>query len=186
MGFNCLFSDEGVTVFRKADSSIAFKGYLEDKIYLVDFINKEGPNLSACLIAKTTLGWLWHRRLAHVGMRNLHKLLKGGHVVGLKDVAFEKDKVCSACQARKQVGANHPSKTMMMTTRPYLLPPMLRYVTGPKRSMCSISNALVVVITVLDGWLAPTCFPAWHALHILSFSKATSFSPMTWPPFRSL
>jgi hypothetical protein len=25
------------------------------------------------------MGWLWHRRLAHVGMKNLHKLLKGEH-----------------------------------------------------------------------------------------------------------
>jgi hypothetical protein len=32
--------------------------------------------LNRCLIAKTNMGWLWHRRLAHVGMRNLHKLQK--------------------------------------------------------------------------------------------------------------
>jgi hypothetical protein len=32
--------------------------------------------LDTCLIAKTNMGWLWHRRLAHVGMNNLHKLLK--------------------------------------------------------------------------------------------------------------
>jgi hypothetical protein len=30
--------------------------------------------LDRCLIAKTNMGWLWHKRLAHVGMRNLHKL----------------------------------------------------------------------------------------------------------------
>jgi hypothetical protein len=46
MGYNCLFTDIGVTVFRRSDGSIA-------------------------------LGWLCHRRLAHVGMKNLHKLLKG-------------------------------------------------------------------------------------------------------------
>jgi hypothetical protein len=30
--------------------------------------------LDRCLITKINMGWLWHTRLAHVGMRNLHKL----------------------------------------------------------------------------------------------------------------
>jgi hypothetical protein len=30
--------------------------------------------LDRCLIIITNMGWLWHRRLAHVGMMNLHKL----------------------------------------------------------------------------------------------------------------
>ena len=79
-GFGCFFTKDGVTVFRMSDSSIAFNGRLEDKIYLVDF-NNSGSSLNACLVAKTNMGWLWHRRLAHVGMRNLHKLLKGGHLL---------------------------------------------------------------------------------------------------------
>jgi transposase InsO family protein len=64
------------------------------------------------------MGWLWHRRLAHVGMENLHKLLKGEHILGLTNVHFEKDRVCSACQAGKQVGVHHPHKNIMMTDRP--------------------------------------------------------------------
>jgi hypothetical protein len=64
----------GVTVFRRSDDSVAFKGVLEGQLYLVDFNRAE---LDTCSIAKTNMGWLWHRRLAHVGMKNLHKLLKG-------------------------------------------------------------------------------------------------------------
>ncbi|XP_008644598.1 uncharacterized protein [Zea mays] len=64
------------------------------------------------------MGWLWHRRLAHVGMKNLHKLLKGEHILGLTNVHFEKDRICSACQAGKQVGAHHPHKNIMTTDRP--------------------------------------------------------------------
>jgi hypothetical protein len=56
-----------------------------------------------------------HRRLAHVGMKNLHKLLKGEHILGLINVHFEKDRICSACQAGKQVGTHHPHKNIMMT-----------------------------------------------------------------------
>jgi hypothetical protein len=117
MGYNCLFADVGVTVFRRSNDSIAFKGVLDGQLYLVDF-NDNKAELDTCLIAKTNMGWLWHRRLAHVGMKNLHKLLKGEHILGLTHVHFEKDRVCSACQAGKQVGVHHPHKNIMTTDRP--------------------------------------------------------------------
>jgi hypothetical protein len=117
MGYNCLFTDVGVTVFRRSDDSIAFKGVLEGHLYLVDF-NENTAKLNTCLIAKTNMGWLWHCQLAYVGMKNLHKILKGEHILGLTNVHFEKDRVCSACQAGKQVGAHHPHKNIMTTDRP--------------------------------------------------------------------
>jgi transposase InsO family protein len=51
-------------------------------------------------------------------MKNLNKLLKGEHVVGLTDICFEKDRPCATCQAGKQVETSHPSKNVMMTSRP--------------------------------------------------------------------
>jgi transposase InsO family protein len=51
-------------------------------------------------------------------MKNLHKLLKGEHILGLTNVHFEKGKICSSCQAGKQVGARHPNKNIMTTNRP--------------------------------------------------------------------
>jgi hypothetical protein len=80
MGYNCLFTNIDVSVFRRCDGSLAFKGVLDDKLYLVDF-SKENVDLDACLIAKTNMCWLWHRCLAHVGMKKLHKLLKGEYVL---------------------------------------------------------------------------------------------------------
>jgi hypothetical protein len=117
MGYNCLFTDIGVTVFRRSNDSIAFKGVLDGQLYLVDF-NDKNAELDTCLIAKTNMGWLWHRRLTHIGMKNLHKLLKGEHILGLTNVHFEKDRICSACQAGKQVGVHHPHKNIMTTNRP--------------------------------------------------------------------
>jgi hypothetical protein len=38
MGYNCLFTDKGVAVFRRSDGSFAFKGVLRGKLYLMDFI----------------------------------------------------------------------------------------------------------------------------------------------------
>jgi hypothetical protein len=52
-----LFTNIGVSVFRRSDGSLAFKGVSNDKLYLVDF-SKENADLDACLIAKTNMGWL--------------------------------------------------------------------------------------------------------------------------------
>jgi hypothetical protein len=103
MCYNCLFPNKCVAIFWRCDGSFAFKGVLRGKLYLVDFIMEE-VELDTCLIAKTNMGWLWHRMLAHIGMRNLNKLQKEGHILGLTNVIFEKDRPCGASQAGKQVG----------------------------------------------------------------------------------
>jgi hypothetical protein len=117
MGYNCLFIKIDVSIFRRSDGSLSFKDVLDDKLYLVDF-TKVNANLDAYLIAKTNLVWLWHRRLAHVGMKNLHKLIKGEHMLELTDVCFKKDRPCAACQEGKHVGTNHPIKNVMTTSKP--------------------------------------------------------------------
>jgi hypothetical protein len=76
---NCLFTDNGVTIFRRSVGSFAFKGVLKEKLYLVDFI-LEKVKLDKCLITKINMGWLWYHR--NVGMRNIHKLKKEGHILG--------------------------------------------------------------------------------------------------------
>jgi hypothetical protein len=117
IAYNCLFNDVDVTVFKRNGDSLAFRGVLNGQLYLVDFTN-DNAKLDTCLIAKTNMGWLWHHRLAHVGIKNLHKLLTGEHILGLTNVHFEKDKICSACQVGKQVGVHHPHKNIMTTERP--------------------------------------------------------------------
>ena len=54
-------------------------------------------------------------------MKQLNKLIKHDLVRGLKDVTFEKDKLCSACQVGKQVGNTHPKKSMMSTSKAFEL-----------------------------------------------------------------
>jgi transposase InsO family protein len=146
MGYNCLFTDICVTVFRRSDDSIAFKGVLDGQLYLVDF-NDNQAEVDTCFIAKTNMDWLWHHRLAHVGMKNLHKLLKGEHILGLTNVHFEKDRICSACQAGKQVRVHHPHKNMMMTDRPFELLHMDLF--GPI-AYISIGGSKYCLVTVDD------------------------------------
>jgi hypothetical protein len=96
MGYNCLFTNKGVTVFKRSDDSFAFKSVLRGKLYLVNFIPDE-VKFDRCLIVKTNIGWLWHTRLVHIGMRNIHKLQRDGHILELTNIVFEKDRPCEVC-----------------------------------------------------------------------------------------
>jgi hypothetical protein len=51
-------------------------------------------------------------------MKNLHKLLRGEHILGLTNIHFEKDRTCSACQAGKRIRVSHPHKNIMTTEKP--------------------------------------------------------------------
>jgi hypothetical protein len=54
MGYNYLFINKGVTIFRRSDGSFGFKGVLRGKLYLMDFIPEE-VELDKCLIKKTNM-----------------------------------------------------------------------------------------------------------------------------------
>jgi hypothetical protein len=65
-------------------------------------------------------------------------------VRGLKDVVFEKDKPCSACQAGKQVANTHPTKAFMSTSRPLELLHMDLF--GPTNYVSAGGNLYCLVI----------------------------------------
>ena len=65
-------------MFHRDNHKMVFTGIRRGDIYISDFTKKAQPR--TCLIAKSSKGWLWHRRLGHVGMRNLDKLIKGDHI----------------------------------------------------------------------------------------------------------
>ena len=46
-----MFTNEDVTIFRRSDNSLAFKGVRKGKFFLVDF-SKEKAQLYTCLMAK--------------------------------------------------------------------------------------------------------------------------------------
>jgi hypothetical protein len=54
MGYDYLFTNVGVTVFRRSDDSVAFKRVLKGKPYIVYFSNDKAE-LDTCLIAKTNM-----------------------------------------------------------------------------------------------------------------------------------
>ena len=122
---------------------MVFTGIRRGDLYIVDFTKRAQPR--TCLIAKSSKGWLWHRRLGHVGMRNLDKLVKGDHILGVKDVIFDKDRLYCACQAGKQVGGSHPVKNIMTTRRPLELLHMDLFGPNSYKSLGGNSFGLVIV-----------------------------------------
>ena len=119
---------------------------------LVDF-NASEAKLSTCLFTKSSMGWLWHRRLGHVGMKQLNRLVKHDLVKGLKDVVFENDRLCSFCQARKQVGNTHPMKSIMSTSKAFELLHMDLF--GPTQYTSIGGNKYDFVI--VDDYTRYTC-----------------------------
>jgi hypothetical protein len=116
MGYATYFDVDIVVVMWSKTLKVAFVGYVENDLYVVDFSKK--PTMAAiCLIAKANVGWLWYRRLAHVNMRALQNLYTGGHILGLKDVSFANDRVCRACIEGKMHETSHPSKTIISYKR---------------------------------------------------------------------
>ena len=117
MGFGTYFDVDIVVLMWSKTLSVAFIGHVERGLYVVDFSKKLTPT-TTCLMAKADLGWLWHRRLAHVNMRSLQSIHKGEHILGLKDnVCFARDRVCRACIEGKLHEVPHKSKTIISSMR---------------------------------------------------------------------
>ena len=113
MGFAVFIDNDIVVLMWSKSLKVAFVGYVENNLYMVNFSGKTTTN-AICLFGKADEGWLWHRRLGHVNMRTLQRLHKGNHIVGLKDsVSFSKDRVCRACVEGKMHDISHKSKTII-------------------------------------------------------------------------
>ena len=67
LGFKYIFGVDDVEIISVDDSNLILKGFRYENQYLVDFDASESQ-LSICLFTKSSMGWLWHRRLRYVGM----------------------------------------------------------------------------------------------------------------------
>ena len=143
-----VFGKYRCVVVMEADNSKVFEGFRRGDLYIVDF--STGPQPAVCLLAKASEGWLWHRRLGHAGMRNLHTLAKKKHVIGIENVKFLKDHLCGACEAGKMTKAKHPAKTIMTTTRPFELLHMDLF--GPNHYSAVTNAASLYGFVIVDDY----------------------------------
>lgn len=78
-------------------------------------------------------------------MKNLQRLVKNKHIIGIKDMKFNKDHLCDACEAGKQVKKSHSPKIIMSTMRPLELLHIDLF--GPQNyaNLCCNHYGLVIV-----------------------------------------
>ncbi|GJU11624.1 putative ribonuclease H-like domain-containing protein [Tanacetum coccineum] len=76
----------------------------QNNMYSFDLKNVVPSGDLTCLFAKATIdeSKQWHRRLGHVNLKKMNKLVKGNLARGLPSKTFENDHTCFACQKRKQ------------------------------------------------------------------------------------
>jgi hypothetical protein len=68
LGFKCIFRVDNVEIISVDGSNLNFKGFRYENLYLVNF-NASETQLSTCLFTKSSMCWLWHRRLGQVGIK---------------------------------------------------------------------------------------------------------------------
>jgi hypothetical protein len=68
LGFKCIFGVDDIEIISVDCTNLIFKVFRYENLYLLDF-NASDAQLSTCLFTKSSIGWLWHRRLGHVRMK---------------------------------------------------------------------------------------------------------------------
>jgi hypothetical protein len=74
-GYKCTLNSNDFEVTPLDGKDYIFKGFRYESLNLVDLSSKKA-NLTTCLFSKASMGWLCHRRLGHVGMIQLNRLVK--------------------------------------------------------------------------------------------------------------
>ncbi|KAJ9562426.1 hypothetical protein OSB04_007586 [Centaurea solstitialis] len=71
-------------------------------LYKIDLRDVKAKN-TLCLLSKASnqQSILWHRRLSHLNFKGLNKLVIGNLAIGIPDLRFQQDHLCSACQLGK-------------------------------------------------------------------------------------
>jgi len=116
-----------------------------NNVYLLDILN---PASIACLLTKHEESWLWHRRIAHIHMHHLNKLISEDLEVGLPKLKFEKNHVCEACQKGKKIKHSFKLKNVVSTSKPLDLLHMDLF--GPLRTMSLGGNYYAPLVIIDD------------------------------------
>nr|GFB24314.1 putative ribonuclease H-like domain-containing protein [Tanacetum cinerariifolium] len=122
---NVLFTDTKCAVlssdFKLPDENhVLLRVPRENNMYSVDLKSIVPSGDLTCLFAKATLDEsnLWHRRLGHINLRAMNKLVKGNLVRGLPSKVFENNHTCVACKKGKQHRASCKSKPVCSISQP--------------------------------------------------------------------
>ena len=141
-GFKIKFTKDECLIEDEVTHEVILKGKRINNIFMISL---DDPSLKVkCLMANNDDSWLWHKRIAHIHMEHLNKLIKHDLVIGLPKRNFVKDRLCDACQKGKQTRSTFKSKNVVSTTRPLQLLHMDLF--GPSRTRSFGGNVYALVI----------------------------------------
>ena len=109
-GYKVNFNSKGCTISSDSSGKVLFTGKRVNNIYLLNIMETNSSN--ECL-----LSWLWHRRLAHIHINHLNKLISKDLVSGLPNTKFQDNRLCDACVKGKQIRSSFNSKDIVSTKK---------------------------------------------------------------------
>jgi len=87
-GYQVIFKTNSCEIRLPNSKKVFLIGKMVNNVYLLDISNSASIG---CPLTKHEESWLWHRRIAHIHMHHLNKLISKELVVGLPKLKFEKD-----------------------------------------------------------------------------------------------
>nr|GEY88060.1 putative ribonuclease H-like domain-containing protein [Tanacetum cinerariifolium] len=102
------------------ESQVLLRVPRENNMYNVNLKNIVPSGDLTCLFAKAIIDEsnLWHRRLGHINLKTINKLVKGNLVRGLPTKVFENDNTCASCKKGKQHRASCKTKPASSVDQP--------------------------------------------------------------------
>nr|XP_027186842.1 uncharacterized protein LOC113784780 [Cicer arietinum] len=115
-GFQVSFTSQSCIIEHKENKDIRLVGNRINNIYMPDF-NALPASSICCLLSNADENWLWHKRVAHIHMDHLNKLVSKQLVLGLPNRKFSKDRLCDSCEKSKLVKSSFPPIDLVQTNR---------------------------------------------------------------------
>ena len=85
------FDDEGLEIIKKKTKAVLLKSKRKGDMYPLDFNSIKGkPTIFLLMKATSDDCWLWHRKLSHLNIKDINKLVIADLVHGLPLLKFEK------------------------------------------------------------------------------------------------
>ena len=94
-GYYAKFDANACHLVRSSDDALIYSGKRKKNVYYLYFIHFDSGE--TCLSAISSGSWLWHRRLGHVSIDTIRKLVKLDLVRGLPTHKLELEGLCDAC-----------------------------------------------------------------------------------------
>nr|GEV31156.1 hypothetical protein [Tanacetum cinerariifolium] len=102
------------------DTNVPLRTPRQHNMYSIDLNNIVPHKDLTCLVAKASADecMLWHRRLGHLNIKTMNRLVRHNLVRGLPSKCFENNHTCIACLKGKQHKASCKTKLVNSVTKP--------------------------------------------------------------------